>query len=140
MPSHQLVHPDGTPYRFLLVDDCETILSLVQTAVEAYGGSVVALARDGMQALELYRRLQPDLVICDIILPRLSGVEVLKAILRMNPAAQVILCSADGHREMVQIALGHGASYFLVKPFLARDLVKAIQVVLAKGIHRATGQ
>ena len=139
-PLQGLLRPDGTPYRFLLVDDCDTILYLVQTAVEAFGGEVVATARDGMRGLELYRRYDPDLVICDIILPGLSGIEVLKAILRVNPLARVILCSADGHSEMVRIALDQGASYFLVKPFLARDLIKAIRLVLAKGIDPVPGQ
>lgn len=135
-----LTRPDGRPYTFLLIDDSEAILQLLESVLDFYGGEVVGKALDGSQAVELFRRLSPDLVICDIVLPGLGGIEVLKALLRMDPDLGVILCSADGHIEMVKTALANGARYFLVKPFTAKDLLKAILKVTRQGIPNPPGQ
>lgn len=133
-PLQPLVDAEGRPYRFLLVDDCHEILTLLEATVMARGGQPVATASDGIRAIELFRRHQPDVVICDIILPGLSGIQVLKALRTIDAEARVILCSADGHPDMLKVAVDAGVSYFLVKPFLSGDLVRAIHFVMQQGI------
>jgi len=101
----------------LIVDDDKLLSSILATTVQRAGYNVVGQASNGHEAVQLYRQLKPDLVLLDIIMPDMSGLEVLKEIRSLDPEARVIICSALGHQDMIIQALKAGALDFLVKPF-----------------------
>lgn len=79
-----------------------------------------------MQAIDLYKEHQPDLVTMDITMPEMDGITALKEIKQLNPAAKVIMCSAMGQQAMVIDAIQAGAKDFIVKPFQADRVLEAI--------------
>ena len=74
-------------------------------------------ASDGDEAVEEFKRLHPDVVTMDIVMPRRSGIDAVKGIMEVDPSAKVVMCSALGQETLVQEALAAGALDFIVKPF-----------------------
>ena len=112
-------------------DDDEDILSLVTLRLER-AGFEVAKATDGQQALELVRTRRPVLVILDVMMPRLTGYEVLDA-LRADPdlaGLKVILLSARVQEVDIERGIDAGADAYLAKPFKAPDLVATVEELL----------
>lgn len=124
--------PDGTPYRFLIVDDSEFVLKNLKMTIGILGAEVVGECKDGQQALELYKEHRPDLVTCDIVMPNMSGVDVVKQLVQFDPEARVIMVSSLGHRHMVEEAIGRGAKYFIVKPFRPAEAASTLESVIQK--------
>lgn len=91
------------------------------------GYDVVGEAADGVQAVEQYRELKPDVVTMDITMPELDGISALKQIRTIDGQAQVIMCSAMGQQSMVIDAIQAGARDFVVKPFQADRVIEAIR-------------
>jgi len=116
----------------LCADDDEDILALVALRLER-AGFRVARATDGMRALELARELLPDVAVLDVMMPRLTGIEVVRA-LRADPATKglrMILLSARVQDSDIDHGLGAGADAYLAKPFRAPELVELVQQLLA---------
>ncbi|MER2237444.1 MAG: response regulator, partial [Psychrobacillus sp.] len=90
------------------------------------GFEVVGEAADGVQAVEKYAELKPDLVTMDITMPEMDGIEALKKIKEKDPSATIIMCSAMGQQAMVIDAIQAGAKDFIVKPFQADRVIEAI--------------
>ncbi|MFH0966815.1 MAG: response regulator, partial [Methanobacteriota archaeon] len=84
----------------------------------------------GTRGIELYTELKPDLVILDILLPDMNGLEVLKRIKAMNADARILMCTASEQSGHVQDALNTGASGYVVKPFTQDELNKKITAAL----------
>ncbi|WP_010093413.1 response regulator [Ornithinibacillus scapharcae] len=116
--------------RILIVDDAAFMRMMIKDILSKNGFDVVGEAQDGVQAVELYNELTPDLVTMDITMPEMDGISALKKIRETNPNAKVIMCSAMGQQAMVIDAIQAGAKDFIVKPFQADRVIEAIQKAL----------
>jgi CheY-like chemotaxis protein len=117
----------------LCADDDEDILALVALRLER-AGFRVARATDGDRALALARELLPDVAVLDVMMPRLTGIEVVRA-LRSDPsthALRTILLSARVQESDIGNGLDAGADAYLAKPFRAPELVELVQKLLAE--------
>ena len=114
----------------LVVDDEKEIRNFLKRALEAHGYNVV-LAPDGKQALTLYAEHKPDLIILDILMPELNGLEVLE-ILRKGSDVPVVMLTGKGDTTVLQTALGLGADDFVRKPFHVGELLSRIKAKLRR--------
>jgi len=103
----------------LVADDSQFARKNVAAIVAKLGGSIVGEAKNGIEALDLFTALSPDLVLLDITMPQLDGLGTLRAIIERNPNAKVVIISSLGNKEMVWKAIGLGAKSFLTKPLNA---------------------
>jgi two-component system, chemotaxis family, chemotaxis protein CheY len=118
------------PFAVLVVDDASFMRSIVRD-IFARGPFVVAgEAENGMEAIRLYRRLHPDLTTMDIVMPQMDGITALREIMRLDPAARVVMCSALGQEALIAEAIEAGACDFIVKPFQPERVLKVAQSVL----------
>lgn len=115
----------------LVIDDETAIRSLVEAYLKAEGNTVY-LAEDGLQGLSLFRRYKPDLVILDIMLPGMDGLEVLQHI-RRESAVYVLMLTAKSEETDRVIGLTVGADDYLTKPFSPRELVARVKAILRRG-------
>lgn len=116
--------------RILIVDDAAFMRMMIKDILSKNGFEVVGEAQDGVQAIEKYKELKPDLVTLDITMPEMDGIAALKKIKDIDPGATVIMCSAMGQQAMVIDAIQAGAKDFIVKPFQADRVMEAIQKAL----------
>ena len=116
--------------RILIVDDASFMRKMMGDILSKNGFEVVGEAGDGMEAVEKYEELKPDLVTMDITMPEMTGIEALKEILEEDPDAKIVMCSAMGQQAMVQEALDAGALEFIVKPFKPDRVLEAISKTL----------
>ena len=94
---------------------------------------VVAMARDGQEAVEQARQLQPDVAIIDVHMPRVDGLTAIRALGQASPATACMAMSYDGEREILRQAMTAGAREYLIKPFNTDELVNAVRRVAARG-------
>lgn len=118
--------------RILIADDLPFIRLLQKEVLTAGGYEVAGEAADGPQALALYEKLRPDVVVLDITMPGMNGLEVMKRIIALDPGARVIICSAIGQQALILQAIQAGVKDFIVKPFKPERLADAIAAALAK--------
>ncbi len=117
--------------RVLIAED-ETIIRLdLKAMLEQAGYEVCAEARDGIEAVELARTLQPDVAIMDVKMPRLDGIEAARRILEERPLP-IVIVTAYGQEELVSRAVEAGVFGYLVKPFREQDLLPAIHTARAR--------
>lgn len=112
--------------RILIVDDAAFMRMMIKDILTKNGFEVVGEAADGLQAVEKYAELKPDLVTMDITMPEMDGIAALKEIKSKHPDAIIIMCSAMGQQAMVIDAIQAGAKDFIVKPFQADRVIEAI--------------
>jgi two-component system, chemotaxis family, chemotaxis protein CheY len=113
--------------RIVIVDDESLMRSVLKTLLQSAGHVVVGEASNGVAALELCVKQQPDLVLLDINMPGVDGLRVLRAIRKEFPAIKVIMVSAHGSIDKVSSAISAGAVGFVVKPFNAANVLKQIE-------------
>jgi len=116
--------------RILIVDDTLFMRTLLKNILFTGGHSIVGEAGDGDEAIEKYKELKPDLVTMDVVMPKMNGIEALKAIKGIDPNAKVIMCTAVGQEQMVKLAIKSGARGYVVKPFQAPKVLEEIKNVL----------
>lgn len=116
--------------RILIVDDAAFMRMMIKDILTKNGFDVVGEAQDGVQAVEKYNELEPDLVTMDITMPEKDGITALKEIKEKHPSAKIIMCSAMGQQAMVIDAIQAGAKDFIVKPFQSDRVIEAIQKAL----------
>jgi two-component system chemotaxis response regulator CheY len=128
------IKPDGTPYRVLIIDDSMFIAKQLGQILTSEGFEVVATATDGMQGIEKYKELYPnvDLVTLDITMPVLDGVTALEKILEFDKNATVIMVSALGKEDVVKKSLLLGAKSYIVKPLDRKKVLERVVAVLKK--------
>ncbi len=115
----------------LLVDDAAYMRRLIGIMAKKGGHEVVGEAETGEQAIDLFLRLSPDLVILDILMPDMNGLAVLKKIKELKSDAKIIMCTASEQSHHVQEALSSGAKGYIVKPFTQESLNEKINAALA---------
>lgn len=113
--------------RILVVDDSMFMRGMLRGILEGNGYIVIGEAENGMEALQKYVELKPDLVTMDITMPDMTGLEAVKAIRQIDGNARIIMCSAMGQNAMVMEAIKNGALDFIIKPFKASTVLEAIR-------------
>jgi DNA-binding response OmpR family regulator len=116
--------------KILVVDDEPNIREVVGLYLRRDGHAVVSAA-DGEEALEIYRRTRPDLVVLDLMLPKVSGLEVCRRI-QAERRVPLIMLTARGEEEDRIVGLGLGADDYVVKPFSPRELAARVGAVLRR--------
>lgn len=101
----------------LISDDSAFMRMILKRTLTAVGHQVIGEATNGLEAVELYQSLHPDITTMDITMPEMDGLEALKRIRAADSTAKVVMVSAIGQQEFILEALQAGASDFLVKPF-----------------------
>jgi two-component system, chemotaxis family, chemotaxis protein CheY len=117
--------------RVLVVDDAAFMRKMVSDALTKGGHEIVGEGANGVEALERYQELRPDVTTLDITMPEKDGLVALKDILSFDPTARVVMCSALGQESKVLESIKAGAKDFVVKPFQADRLVDAVGKALA---------
>jgi two-component system, chemotaxis family, chemotaxis protein CheY len=120
------------PKRVLIVDDASFMRNMIREIFVAAGYEVVGEASQGEEAVRKYQELKPDLTTMDIVMPYKNGVEATREIVRANPGAVVVICSALGQEAQVLEALEAGAADFVVKPFRAEDVLAVVRKALGE--------
>jgi two-component system chemotaxis response regulator CheY len=105
--------------------------TMISDILSQAGFEVVGEAESGLQAVEKYRELKPDLVTMDIVMPDMGGIEAVREICKNDPDAKILMCSAMGQQALVVEAIQAGAKDFVVKPFQPSRVLEAVQRVLA---------
>src|SRR5712672_4069185 len=126
-----LIRKDGMPIRYLVVDDSVFARKNVAKMVEAFGGEIVGEAGDGCTAITEYDRTTPDIVLMDITMPQMEGIEAAERIIRSHPDARVVMVSSVGYQENILAALQKGAKHFVQKPVKAEVLYEILRYVLS---------
>ncbi len=116
--------------KILIVDDAAFMRMMIKDILTKNGYEVVGEADDGTVAVEKYEELKPDLVIMDITMPEMDGIEAVKKIKKKDPDANIVMCSAMGQQAMVIDAIQAGAKDFVVKPFQPDRVLEAVKKVL----------
>ena len=117
--------------RILLVDDFEPFRSLVAELLDGTAAlSIVDEAADGLAAVEKAQRLTPDLVLLDIGLPDLNGIEVARRIRKSVPSAKIVFLTLETEVEMVREAISLGACGYIFKQRLGSDLIAGLATIL----------
>jgi two-component system chemotaxis response regulator CheY len=117
--------------KVLIVDDALFMRNMLKDIFLRAGHQVVGEATNGVEAVEQYRELRPDLVTMDIVMPLKSGIEALQDIAAEDPEACIIMCSALGQDSLVIEAVQAGARDFIVKPFKEERVLDVVRRVAA---------
>lgn len=115
----------------LICDDAIFMRTMIGDILRQAGFQVVGEAENGHQAIEKYREIRPDFVTMDIVMPEMGGIDAVREIIREDPQAKILMCSAMGQQALVIEAIQAGARDFVVKPFQPSRVLEAVQRVLA---------
>jgi two-component system chemotaxis response regulator CheY len=123
---------DGQPVRYLVVDDSVFARKNLARMIETFGGQVAGEAGDGVTAITEYERLKPDIVLMDITMPQMEGIEAAEKIVQRNPEARIVMVSSVGYQENIVAALQRGARHFVQKPVKPEVLYEVIKYVMGE--------
>ena len=116
--------------RVLIVDDAVVMRMMIKGILSKNGYEVVGEAQNGVEAVEKYKTLVPDLVTMDMVMPEMDGITAVKEIVAGHPDARIIMCTSMGQQALVVEAIQAGAKDFVVKPFQPSRVLEAVQRVL----------
>ncbi|PHA01948.1 two-component system response regulator [Bacillus pseudomycoides] len=117
-------------HKILVVDDAMFMRTMIKNLLKSSDDfEVIGEAENGIEAIQKYKELQPDIVTLDITMPEMDGLEALKEIIKIDASAKVVICSAMGQQGMVLDAIKNGAKDFIVKPFQADRVIEALTKV-----------
>ncbi|MEA2034663.1 MAG: response regulator [Euryarchaeota archaeon] len=117
--------------RILVVDDTMFMRTLLKNILFSGSHDIIGEAENGEDAVEQYKKLKPDLVTMDIVMPKMNGIEALKAIKAFDPSAKVVMCTAVGQEQMVKLAIKTGARGYIIKPFQAPKVIEEVNNILS---------
>jgi two-component system, chemotaxis family, chemotaxis protein CheY len=117
--------------RVLICDDAIFMRTMIGDILSQAGFEIVGEAETGIQAIDRYRELRPDLVTMDIVMPDMGGIDAVREIMKEAPEARILMCSAMGQQALVIEAIQAGARDFVVKPFQPSRVLEAVQRVLS---------
>lgn len=115
--------------RILLCDDARFMRHVLAGILTKAGNTIVGEAGNGVEAIDMYKSLRPDVVFMDITMPEMDGVSAVRGIMAEDSNAKIIMCSAMGQRDMVVDALKSGAKDFIVKPFEPDRVFEALSKI-----------
>ena len=124
------MNDSGKKLRVLIVDDAIFMRTMIRDILEKNGFEIIGEASSGKEAIEKYSRLKPDLVTMDIVMPEMGGIEAVKSIVKIDPNAKILMCSAMGQKALVIEAIQAGAKDFVVKPFQPSAVIEAITRIM----------
>ena len=114
----------------LICDDAAFMRMMIKDILTKNGYNVAGEAENGLKAVEKFKEVNPDLVLMDITMPEMDGIQALKEIEKIDGGAKVIMCSAMGQQAMVIESIQAGAKDFIVKPFQAERVIEAVKKVV----------
>src|ERR1700742_1927513 len=117
--------------RVLVVDDGAFMRKMVPDALSGGGHEIVGEAANGIEAVQRFQELRPDVMTLDITMPEKDGLTALKELIALDPSAKVVMCSALAQESKVLEAVKAGAKDFIAKPFQAQRVLSAIEKVVA---------
>jgi two-component system chemotaxis response regulator CheY len=123
---------DRQPVRYLVVDDSVFARKNLTKMIDTFGGHLAGEAGDGCTAITEYDRTHPDIVLMDITMPQMEGIEAAEKIVQAHPEARVVMVSSVGYQENIVAALQRGARHFVQKPVKPEVLYEVIKYVLGE--------
>ncbi len=117
--------------RVLIVDDAVFMRNTIKEIFTSNGFEIAGEAANGVEAIEKFCDLKPDLITMDIVMPFKNGIQATRDILKEDPNAIIVICSALGQESLVTEAIEAGASDFIVKPFQAENVIQVVNKSLA---------
>ena len=114
----------------LVCDDAIFMRTMISDILSQAGYEIIGEAETGVQAVEKYKQLKPDLVTMDIVMPDMGGIDAVREIVKYDAKARILMCSAMGQQALVVEAIQAGAKDFVVKPFQPSRVLEAVQRVL----------
>jgi len=115
----------------LVCDDAIFMRTMITDILTQAGYEVIGEAESGAQAVERYRELRPNMVTMDIVMPDMGGIDAVREIVKIDPDAKILMCSAMGQQALVVEAIQAGAKDFVVKPFQPSRVLEAVQRLLS---------
>ena len=115
--------------KILLADDTTFMREMLKSALDPEKFQIVGEATDGAQAVEFYKEKKPDLMILDINMPKMNGIDALTEVIKYDSKANVIMCSDQKYENMIVMAIKRGAKDFIIKPFTSSDVINAVNKV-----------
>lgn len=113
----------------LIVDDNDSTREMLKISLERAGHQVLGEAEDGKSALKAFQELRPEVVLLDIIMPGISGIEVLGEMRRLSPDARIIMLTAVDQDHVTEELKRKGAAAIIFKPFSQNDLKRAFELL-----------
>ena len=117
--------------RVLIVDDAVFMRNTLKDIFSSNGFEIAGEAANGVEAVEKYKELKPELTTMDIVMPFKNGIEATREIVKADPGACVVICSALGQESLVMEAIEAGAKDFIVKPFKPENVLQVAKKALA---------
>jgi two-component system chemotaxis response regulator CheY len=114
-------------FKLVIIDDAPFIREAVRVIAANAGIDFVGEAGDGVEAVNLVLKKNPDVVLMDMVLPKKNGIEAAKEILAQRPGTKIVACSTEGQEAMLVRAIDAGCVNFVSKPFKTEDLLKALR-------------
>ena len=114
----------------LVVDDAMFMRATMRRMLEEHQFEIIGEAANGLEAIEQYKKLQPDIVTMDITMPGISGIEAVQEIISIDPLAKIVMVTALGQQKLIVDALDAGAKDFLTKPFDPNQLIQVLRNVI----------
>lgn len=121
---------DGVAARILVVDDAQFMRMMLKNILTSNGYEIAGEAENGVQAIAKFKELSPDLVIMDLIMPEMGGIDAAREMINLNSEARILMCSAMGQQALVVEAIQVGAKDFIVKPFQPSGVLEAVAKAL----------
>jgi two-component system, chemotaxis family, chemotaxis protein CheY len=113
----------------LAVDDSKTMLAMIAAQLKGSNFEVVATASSGTEAIEKYKQIKPQLVLLDIVMPEVTGIDTLERLLATDTSARVVMVSSAGTEDTVRDCLKKGAKSFLQKPLQKEGMLNTLKNV-----------
>jgi two-component system chemotaxis response regulator CheY len=120
--------------RLLLIDDSQYARELLKMILEEGGHEIVGEAANGIEGVEMYMALKPDLVILDMIMPRLNGLNTLQAIRAYDKDARILIISADNQEEHVRKSVKEGADGYISKPYKKKVVIEEVSNLIGSPV------
>src|SRR5476651_1272626 len=119
-------------FKLMIVDDSNIMRRRIERSQQFAELQVVGAAANGMEALALFNRTDPDVITMDLTMPEMDGIECIEKIVKMKPAVRILVVSALADKATAVDALEKGANGFLGKPFTDRQLIDALEELLSE--------
>lgn len=116
--------------RILIADDAFFVREILQQIFLSQGWQVVALAENGIEAVQLSEKQKPNVIIMDLVMPEKNGIDATREIKKHSPNVAIIACTTMGQEDMILKAIEAGCAHYIIKPFEHEQVVGAVKKVL----------